>query len=74
MQIAESKHTEHTKSLPRPLPHLSPPSIICECLFCHAKLIMIADRRSMDPSTLEMLLILKFKKDLCANYRKYYEK
>ena len=55
---------KRTKSLYRPLSHLCPTSIICECLFSDAKHIMTADRRHMDPSTLEMLLILKYNKDL----------
>ena len=65
VQMAEeSKQTKRTKSFCRPFSHLCPTSIICECLFSDAKHIMAADRRHMDPGTLEMLLILKYNKDL----------
>ena len=53
-----------TKSFCRPLSHLYPTSIFCECLFSDTKHITTADRRHMDPSTLEMLLIFKYNKDL----------
>ena len=55
----ESKQTKRIQTSYRPLSHLCPSSIICESLFSDAKHIMTADRRNMDPSTLEMLLFLK---------------
>ena len=60
----ESKQTKRIQTSYRPLSHLCPSSIICESLFSDAKHIMTADRRNMDPSTLEMLLLLKYNKDL----------
>ena len=48
----------------RPMTHLSPTSNIVERLFSNAKLIMTDQRRSMDPSTLETILMLKLNKDL----------
>ena len=60
----ESKQNKRTKSLYRPFSHLCPTSIICKCLFSDAKHIMTADRRHMDPSTLEVQLIFKYDKDL----------
>ena len=65
MRMAEeSKQNKRTKSLYCPYSHLCPTSIICDSLFSDAKHIITADRRRMDPSTLEMLLILKYNKDL----------
>jgi len=48
----------------RPMRHLSPTSNIVERLFSNAKLIMTDQRRKMDPSTLETILMLKLNKDL----------
>ena len=45
--------------------HLCPTSITCESLFSAAKHIITADKCRIDPSMLEMLLILKCNKDLC---------
>ena len=53
-----------SKSPYREVKHLIPASVICESLFSDARHIMTDFRRSMDPSTLEMLLILKYNKDL----------
>jgi hypothetical protein len=44
--------------------HVSPTSNIVERLFSRAGLIMRPNRRVMDPSTLEMLLMLRLNKDL----------
>ena len=44
--------------------HLAPTSVIVENFFSDAKRITTDQRRSMDPSTLETLLILKLNKDL----------
>ena len=60
----EWKQNKRTKSLYRPFSHLCPTSIICECFFCDAKHAMTAERRHLDPSTQEMLLILKYNRDL----------
>ena len=46
--------------------HVSPTSNICERAFSRAKLIMTAQRRCMDPSTLDGLLFLRYNKDLWA--------
>ena len=46
------------------LNHCSPTSCIVERLFSRAKHIMTPNRRSMDPSTLENILMLKFNSDL----------
>ena len=46
--------------------HVSPTSNIVERLFSRAGLVMRPHRRSMDPSTLEMLFLLRFNKDLWA--------
>ena len=44
--------------------HVSPTSNICERLFSRASIIMTPNRRSMDPDMLEMIIILRFNKDL----------
>jgi hypothetical protein len=44
--------------------HVSPTSNIVERLFSRAGLIMRPNRRQMDPSTLEMLLMLRLNKDM----------
>ena len=44
--------------------HLAPTSVIVENFFSDAKRIMTDQRRLMDPSTLETLLMLKLNKDL----------
>ena len=46
-----------------PVWHVSPTSNIVERLFSRAKLITTDQRRSMDPDTLEMILILRLNKD-----------
>ena len=48
----------------REVKHLIPGSVICESFLKDARHIMTDFRRCMDPSTLEMLLILKYNKDL----------
>ena len=45
--------------------HVSPTSNIVERLFSNAKLIMTDQRRCMDPTTFETILMLKLNKDLC---------
>ena len=44
--------------------HISPTSNIVERLFSRCGLIMRPHRRLMDPSTLEMLVMLRFNRDL----------
>ena len=44
--------------------HIAPTSNICERLFSRAKLVMSAQRRLMDPSTLETILLLRYNHDL----------
>ena len=44
--------------------HVSPTSNICERLFSRASIIMTPNRRSMDPDMLEMIIMLRFNKDL----------
>ena len=59
-----AQEASQSKSAYRSMAHLCPTSVICERLFSDAKRIMTADRCKMDPSTLEMLLILKHNTDL----------
>ena len=59
-----AEESKQTKSSYRSMAHIIPSSIICESLFSDAKHIMTDTRRHMDPSTLEMFLILKYNKDL----------
>ena len=47
-----------------PIFHVSPTSNIVERLFSRCGLIMRPHRRLMDPSTLEMLVMLRFCRDL----------
>jgi hypothetical protein len=44
--------------------HISPTSNIVERLFSRCGIIMRPHRRLIDPSTLEMLIMLRFNKDL----------
>ncbi len=53
-----------SKSPYRVVKHLIPGSVVCDNLFSDARHIMTDFKWSMDPSTLEMLLILKYSKDL----------
>ena len=48
----------------RSLLHISPTSNIVERLFSRTGIIMRPHRRLMDPSTLEMLVLLRFNRDL----------
>ena len=48
----------------KPTHHISPTSNIVERLFSRCGLIMRSHRRLMDPSTLEMLVMLRFNRDL----------
>ena len=48
----------------KPTLHISPTSNIVERLFSRCGLIMRSHRRLMDPSTLEMLVMLRFNRDL----------
>ena len=57
-------HSSITNSNTRSTAHISPTSNICERLFSRTKLIMTAQRSSMDPITLENILILRYNKDL----------
>ena len=50
----------------RSLLHISPTSNIVERLFSRCGIIMRPHRRLMDPSTLEMLVLLRFNGDLCG--------
>ena len=63
MRIAEE--TKVNKSEYRSLAHVCPTSVMVERFFSDAnKHIMMDDRHHMDPSTLDMLLVLKHNKDL----------
>ena len=63
--LEEEVKTEHAKkSKYHSLAHIAPTSVIVERLFSRAKLIMTPHRRCMDPSTLEMLILLRYNKDL----------
>ena len=64
-QLEEAAKAETAKKCKyRSLDHIAPTSVIVERLFSRAKLIMTPHRRCMDPSTLEMLLLLRYGKDL----------
>ena len=63
-RLEEEAKAPKTKSRYRSLAHISPTSVVVERLFSRAKLIMTPHRRHMDPSTLEMLLLLRYNKDL----------
>ena len=62
-RLDEEAMAPKTKSKYRSLSHISPTSVVVERLFSRAKLIMTPHRRHMDPSTLEMLLLLRYNKD-----------
>jgi hypothetical protein len=63
-RLEEEAKAPKGKSKYRSLAHIAPTSVIVERLFSRAKLIMTPHRRCMDPSTLEMLLLLRYNKDL----------
>jgi hypothetical protein len=63
-RLEEEAKAPKGKSKYRSLAHISPTSVVVERLFSRAKLIMTPHRRCMDPSTLEMLLLLRYNKDL----------
>ena len=48
----------------KPMDHITPTSSIVERLFSRCGIIMRPHRRLMDPSTLEMLIMLRYNKDL----------
>ena len=48
--------------------HVSATSNVVERLFSQAKLVMTPERRGMDPSTLESILMLRFNRDLWDIY------
>ncbi len=53
----------HKKSCSyRSMDHISPTSNIIELLFSRCGILMIPHKRLMDPSTLEMLIMLRFNK------------
>ena len=60
----QNKKARIEKSKYRPTKHVTTQSNICERLFSQAKLIMSVLRKKMDPSTLNMLLLLKANKKL----------
>jgi hypothetical protein len=57
------KSASTKKSAYRNLAHICPTSVVVERLFSRAKLIMTPHRRRMDPTTLEMFLLLRFNND-----------
>ena len=61
---AESCKRRKKKNPYRSMDHISPTSNIVERLFSRCGIIMRPHRRLMDPSTLEMLVMLRFNKDL----------
>ena len=62
---AAESSKRHKKSCPyRSMDHITPTSNIVERLFSRCGIIMRPHRRLMDPSTLEMLIMLRFNKDL----------
>ena len=64
-EAAVESSKRHKKSCPyRSLDHVAPTSNIVERLFSRCGIIMRPHRRLMDPSTLEMLIMLRFNKDL----------
>ena len=62
--VRMAQESTTSKSSYRSVEHLCPSSVICETLFSDAKHIMSDVRSNMDPSTLEMILILKNNMDL----------
>jgi hypothetical protein len=48
----------------RSVAHVCPTSVVVERLFSQTKRIMTNDRKHMDPSTMEMCIMLKINKDL----------
>jgi hypothetical protein len=63
-ELDEELHKRQRKTLYRPVNHISPTTAVVERLFSRAGLIMTPSRRSMDPSTLETLLMLITNKDM----------
>lgn len=66
--LVENSRKVARKSLYRPMTHVCSTSNIVERLFSRAKLVSSPQRRSMDPSTLEGLLILRVNNDLWDEY------
>ncbi|MDP3780655.1 MAG: hypothetical protein Q8Q69_05650 [Nitrosopumilaceae archaeon] len=60
----EEIHNITKKSLYHSTKHVSPTSVVCETLFSKGSLIMTPNRRHMDPSTFEMLILLKVNRDM----------
>jgi hypothetical protein len=60
----QAKNKRIKATLYRSTAHVSPTSNIVERLFSRAKLIMREQRRHMDPSSLECLLMLRLNNDL----------
>ena len=60
------KHAKKTNY--RPMNHVSSTSNTVERLFSRAKLVMIPQRRCMDPSTLEAILMFRYNRDLWDVY------
>ena len=63
-RLEEEAMAPKTKSKYRSLSHISPTSVVVEHLSSRAKPIMTPHRRHMDPSTLEMLILLRYNKDM----------
>jgi hypothetical protein len=60
----ELKQKKHKAAVYRSMSHISPTSNLVERLFSAAKHVATVTRSRMDPSTLELLLILKCNSDL----------
>lgn len=66
--LANGKAKKAKKSNYRCMNHVSPTSAVVERLFSRAKLVMTDQRRCMDPSTLEAILMLRFNRDMWDIY------
>ena len=70
IDLADEEFEQQSRKRPRTMfpyrctDHVATTSVIVERLFSRCGIIMRSHRRSMDPSTLEMLVMLRFNKDL----------
>ena len=61
--VRMAQEIAQSKVMYRSMMKLCPTSVICERVFSDAKHIMTDDTRYMDPSTIEIFLILKYNED-----------
>jgi hypothetical protein len=66
-ELLKKRERKKAKSIPQNIQNLDwipPTSVICEREFSIATNVYTANRQSMDPTTLEMILFLKFNRNL----------